>query len=345
MARIRSLTQGTQKVGEHDGEVDCFHQVIDGRDGPVLHLTTFGSDDRQTHAKSSQSLQFDREQALRLVEVISATFGIAATEQGTASTEDELTQRETDLPVSDLEASDRQPIIKVAATDTIARARTLMITRDFSQLPVVRGKGNRAIGMISWETIGRSAVVDAAGTVADAMKPLTDTDLVDLDHRLMDVIPRINRDGYAVTVGRDRTMRGIVTSADLGEALAAIAGPYVELARCETIVRRLVQSALDSRRLTAERVSTLADRAHFQYWGSVHELPLGTLIVLFDSDEVWASLTTWADRATVVNDLHEVAAARNALMHFRRRTPTHESALERLPKLNVLLASMMSHSN
>lgn len=79
MARLRSLEKGTQDVRAHPTEVDCSHQVITAPDGTrLLHLSTFGSDQRRSGPKSSQSLQIDEATARELMAVIRSTFpGIA----------------------------------------------------------------------------------------------------------------------------------------------------------------------------------------------------------------------------------------------------------------------------
>lgn len=75
MARVRSVSPGTQNIGPHKSDVDCFHQVVTTPDGVrLLHLTTFGSEERESGPKSSQSLQLDADVAAQLVGVIRATF-------------------------------------------------------------------------------------------------------------------------------------------------------------------------------------------------------------------------------------------------------------------------------
>lgn len=75
MARLRSIAPGTQRVTPHPTLVDCFWQTVNGPGGETLvHLSTFGSDDRQSKPKSSQSLQLDRAQAEQLLGVLSAAF-------------------------------------------------------------------------------------------------------------------------------------------------------------------------------------------------------------------------------------------------------------------------------
>ena len=75
MARIRSLQPGIQNVVVHPTAVDCFFQVVAAPDGStILHLSTFGSEDRASRPKSSQSLQIDEEIASQMVAVLRATF-------------------------------------------------------------------------------------------------------------------------------------------------------------------------------------------------------------------------------------------------------------------------------
>lgn len=75
MARIRSFAPGDQSVSFHPSEVDCFWQTLSGPSGDTLvHLSTFGSDSRQSKPKSSQSFQFDRQQAEQLLGVLATAF-------------------------------------------------------------------------------------------------------------------------------------------------------------------------------------------------------------------------------------------------------------------------------
>lgn len=75
MARIRSFSPGQQNVTWHPSEVDCFHQVVSSPSGDsVLHLSTFGSETRQSDPKSSQSLQLDHERARELAAILATTF-------------------------------------------------------------------------------------------------------------------------------------------------------------------------------------------------------------------------------------------------------------------------------
>lgn len=75
MARVRSFLPSQQDVRPHPTEVDCEYRVVGTSSGDrLLHLSTFGSDERASVRKSSQSLQFDLEGARELVSIIETTF-------------------------------------------------------------------------------------------------------------------------------------------------------------------------------------------------------------------------------------------------------------------------------
>lgn len=76
VARVRSLVKGGQTIKVHPSEVDCFYQLVEGKDGKkYLHLSTFGSDGRLSEPKSSQSIQIDEDIARKLVQIIGEAFG------------------------------------------------------------------------------------------------------------------------------------------------------------------------------------------------------------------------------------------------------------------------------
>lgn len=74
MALVRSFDKSNQLIRPHASEVDCEWLVVETASGPRLHLSTFGSDDRASERKSSQSIQLDRERAGQLVDIIRHAF-------------------------------------------------------------------------------------------------------------------------------------------------------------------------------------------------------------------------------------------------------------------------------
>ncbi|WP_345542764.1 hypothetical protein [Microbacterium jejuense] len=78
MARIISVEDGHQDVRGHVSEVECYVQQVTTADGELLvHISTFGSVQRQSAPKSSQSMQFDLAAAAALVDRFVTAFGPA----------------------------------------------------------------------------------------------------------------------------------------------------------------------------------------------------------------------------------------------------------------------------
>ena len=77
MARVRELFQDDRHGRAHPTEVECGWQVVTGQHGErLLQLSTYGSDDRQSEKKVSQTIQLDRVLATQLIEVMRETFRI-----------------------------------------------------------------------------------------------------------------------------------------------------------------------------------------------------------------------------------------------------------------------------
>lgn len=77
MARIKTITVGSPSSAVHPTEVDCEVRHVAGADGQrLLQLSTFGSAHRVSEPKVSQTIQLDRESALRLRDEIDTAFGL-----------------------------------------------------------------------------------------------------------------------------------------------------------------------------------------------------------------------------------------------------------------------------
>jgi hypothetical protein len=78
MALVRSLQPDGRSVRKtHPTEVDARWQVISGGDGAVLfQLSTYGSDDRESEPKVSQTIQLNREIAAQLDAHLRETFDL-----------------------------------------------------------------------------------------------------------------------------------------------------------------------------------------------------------------------------------------------------------------------------
>ena len=79
MAKIRSFTKASHSIRPHKSEVDATYQLLTDDSGSTLfQLSTYGSDERKSEPKVSQTIQLDEKFARELIAALEAAFGIAA---------------------------------------------------------------------------------------------------------------------------------------------------------------------------------------------------------------------------------------------------------------------------
>lgn len=228
-----------------------------------------------------------------------------------------------------------EPVITVKESDPLRRAVTLMELHDFSQLPVVRGAGKHPKGVVTWETIGQALAVNPDATLKDCIDSNPPT--FRIDHDLMDAIEKVNQVGYTLVVKQNEDLSGIVTSADLGTALAQITSPFLLLEQLEDRLSRIAQH-LQALEMTSHRDLQSAETKDDEVISTkVDELPLGDKITLATRKETWHCVTSTYDRRAVATSLEGAAKLRNRLMHFRQLEGSDAHALASLPSLVATL--------
>jgi 5-methylcytosine-specific restriction protein B len=76
MAIITNLVQGHQNVHAHPTSVEGYVQILQDGDGrPLVHVSTWGSENRTSPKKQSQVIQFDAASASELVKYFVSAFG------------------------------------------------------------------------------------------------------------------------------------------------------------------------------------------------------------------------------------------------------------------------------
>ncbi|RXZ47566.1 CBS domain-containing protein [Agromyces fucosus] len=244
--------------------------------------------------------------------------------------------RATRLRIDYIPSASIVPVITVKASDSLNRARTLMELHSFSQLPVMRG--NRPIGVVSWESIGRALLKNPHAELAECID--TPVEKKKLDGDLLASIASINAKGYVLVVNDDGSISGIITSADLGEALADIAGPYLLLSEIEELLRAIVQRLVDGRHVTEGDVQRALQDSAKGYGGDPASLTLGDLANVFATDGAWKALDTKYDRSTLNRALGEVTQLRNKIMHFRTLEGSDRDIVRRLPFVRDVLGNL-----
>lgn len=235
--------------------------------------------------------------------------------------------------ISKLGAANMAPVF-VSPDRPVTDAVTLMLSHDFSQLPVMTSE--RVVkGMISWRAIGgRLALEREGGTIRDFMEEAFE---IGADRSVFAAIPTIVEQGYVLV--RDSTGRisGIITTADLSMQFKQLAEPYLLLGEIENHVRRLMDGRFTKEELTQARDPTDATRQI----ENVSNLSFGELIRMLQQPTLWDRLGLAIDRVMFVKDLDDVRGIRNDVMHFDP-DPLPEIHLMTLRRIVKFLQTMQS---
>lgn len=207
-----------------------------------------------------------------------------------------------------LTAANRRPV-SVAPNHSVAHAITLMITHDYSQLPVMSGERD-VRGVISWRSIGRRL---ALGLLAEEARHCMEREkVIRHDTPLFTAIDTVYRSDYALIRHADNHIGGIVTTADLAMEFRDLTEPFLFLSEIERNVRALLAGKFTLQDLEAARDDRDPNRAI----SSPDDLTFGEYIRLLELPENWQRLNLGLDRAIFVKALTEVRNVRNDVMHF-----------------------------
>lgn len=129
----------------------------------------------------------------------------------------------------------------VTPNQTVTEAITIMLTNDFSQLPVMVGE-REVKGVISWRSIGSRLVLGVKfSEVRECMEP---AHVIPADTSLFDAITEIVTNQYIIVRDVTNRISGIVTTSDLSSEFQQLNGPFILLGEIENHVRSLIQRGI-----------------------------------------------------------------------------------------------------
>lgn len=210
--------------------------------------------------------------------------------------------------ISSLASANRPPIF-VAPDATLQQVTTIMLSNDFSQLPVMTGPRDLK-GVVSWKSIGtRLALKRPIATAKDCMDA---TAVLSASEPMFSAIAVIASSDYVLVQKADKTICGIVTASDLTEQFRLLAEPFLLVGEIENGVRRLLHGKFTLLELTAAK----APGDEGRIIETPADLTFGEYIRLIQESESWKKLKVEIDRVTFISQLNKVKDIRNDVMHF-----------------------------
>lgn len=210
--------------------------------------------------------------------------------------------------LSRLEAANKAPT-EVSPNDSVEHAVTLMLTNDFSQLPVMTSD-REVKGVISWKAIAsRLHLGGACEIVRDCMDEHAEMPAY---QSIFDAIKVIAEDDFVLVRDSEKRISGIVTAYDVSAQFNKLTEPFILLGDIENQIRNLIGSKFKKTEL--ERAKDPGDEGRSV--SSVEDLTFGEYLKLLENAEHWERLELHLDRKVFIKDLGKIRIIRNEVMHF-----------------------------
>lgn len=210
--------------------------------------------------------------------------------------------------IRSLASANRTPVT-VTPDSTLQQITTLMLTNDFSQLPVMTGPRD-VKGIVSWKSIGmRLSLKKSIFSAKDCMEEVK---ILSASEPLFSAIAVVAANDYVLVQAQDKTICGILTASDFNDQFRLLAEPFLLLGEIENGVRRLLHGKFTH----AELNSAKAPGDDGRQIDAPADLTFGEYIRLIENEAGWKKLRIEVDRATFVSKLNRVREIRNDVMHF-----------------------------
>lgn len=209
--------------------------------------------------------------------------------------------------LSGLQAANKPPAV-VAPGESLQRAVSQMIAKDYSQLPVMSGT-REVKGLISWRSIGTRLALGKACTLVHECMDVAR--ILPSNASLFDALAAVAADDCVLVQAPDKTICGIVTATDLNEQFLQLAEPFLLVGEIERGVRFLLHGKFSAAELKAARFP--GDERDVD---GISDLSLGEYVRLLQDDERWKKLSVAFDKKEFCTGLDRVREIRNDVMHF-----------------------------
>ncbi|MFT7476504.1 MAG: hypothetical protein ACI81L_003459, partial [Verrucomicrobiales bacterium] len=197
---------------------------------------------------------------------------------------------------------------RITPDNDLVVAQAKMLRYDYSQLAVQVNPRSDPLA-ISWESIAKARIKNRDAAFGDATEPAV---CVNWDDDLLPLIPKIIANGFIFVRGQDRTVIGIVTTADLSKQFEVFANPFLLLGEIE----RGLRVVLDDTFTADELASTRDDRDLGRSVDSAADLTMGEIARFLADPEMFERLGWVMDRQEFTAAIEEVRDLRNEIMHF-----------------------------
>ena len=211
--------------------------------------------------------------------------------------------------IGKLRAANVAPI-RVTPETPLSEAVTIMLSQNFSQLPVMTSE-REVKGVISWTSIASRM---SLGVTCEHMRHCMDpAHIIDCDTSAFEAIDLIQQHQYALIRDNTGKIIGIVTTSDLAEQFKLLGEPFLLLGAIEHQIRWIIESGYFSEEELRVYKNPSDNRRTIT---RVADFSLGECRRLLEDPKNWAKIGLAVDRKVFIQQLAMVIAVRNEVMHF-----------------------------
>lgn len=200
-------------------------------------------------------------------------------------------------------------LVTVRPGTSVLEASTIMMMRDFSQLPVLRTEHD-CLGMVSWRSIGTAAALQRGCVVVDdCMEPV---ETFEFDAPLFHAMQRLRQVDAILVRDSEARVSGIVTTADISVQFHMLGEPFLLLGEIENHLRILIDRSLTPTEIAAGRDPSETTREVT----SAADLTFGEYKRMLERAQLWERVGLPIDRGAFIRELEAIRLLRNEVMHF-----------------------------
>lgn len=242
--------------------------------------------------------------------------------------------RDPVLRIGSLKSANRSPL-SVAPDDTLSHAITLMMSNDYSQLPVLTTP-REIKGVISWKSIGERLASNVSGrAVRDFMELPA---IVYFEDSFFNTLRHIIDNQYVLVRGKDNSLSGIVTTTDLSAQFLQLTEPFLLLNEIENHVRILLQRWANLSHSAVINICNLPEN-----YQNIFDLSFGDYLRIMQSELINEPFPLNIDRKEFCNLIDRVREIRNDVMHFSA-DPTPQDSILTLRQASQYLQKLQAIS-
>ena len=210
--------------------------------------------------------------------------------------------------VGQLNSARKKPV-SVKPTASISEAITLMMTHNFSQLPVM--SSTRTVkGIDSWRSLSqKKSFAKKLVCVQDATEEAV---VIDSTRSLFEAARLVAESDCVLIKDSDNTISGILTSYDLSVSFAERSEPFLLLEQIEKHVRNHMDGKVSLSEMREVRDSLAAAKKV----SGASTLSFGDYVRILQKPESWKKIGLPLDQKLFIKKLDEVRDTRNKVMHF-----------------------------